>query len=231
MEKGFVAVVPAAGRGERSGRSRPKQFEELLGEPVLRRSIRPLIESPDCRGLILAIDPDYRTEVEAAVAGFDRITIVSGGERRQDSVLAALDHVPTGVPIVLVHDAARPCLQSWLVDRIYQTALRYDAAIPGLPVLDTLKQINAEGRIVRTVPREEYRLAQTPQGFTVTMLRDAYRTAAEQGWSVTDEAGLLERAGEEVVVVDGDPENIKVTIPEDFRRAEDILRRRPVNFK
>ena len=226
MEYGFIAILPAAGRGERSGRSRPKQFEPLLGESILRHSIRPLIESPDCRGVILAVDPDFRDEVVTEVEGFDRITIVDGGERRQDSVLAALNHVPSGVPIVLVHDAARPCLQSWLVDRIYRTALRYGAAIPGLPVLDTLKQVDPEGRVVRTVPREEFRLVQTPQGFTLSMLRDAYRTAIERDWSVTDEAGLLERAGEEVVVVDGDPENIKVTIPEDFRRAEDILVRR-----
>lgn len=224
---GFHAIVPAAGRGERSGRSGPKQYEKLLGLAVIRHAVAPLAGNSACRGVVVSVDPEWREVAAEALTGLDGISFVEGGERRQDSVLHALDSLPhDDRSIVLVHDAARPCLASWLVDRLWRTAERYGAAIPGVPVLDTIKQVDRQGRVLRTVPREEYRLIQTPQAFSLRLLREAYRTAGEEGWEVTDEAGLLERAGEEIVVVEGDRENIKVTLPEDFRMAEEILRRR-----
>lgn len=144
-----------------------------------------------------------------------RATFVEGGERRQDSVAAALAAAPDATH-VLVHDAARPFPTRAVVKRVMEATLRAGAAIPGLAVTDTLKKVRG-GMIVGTVPREGLWRVQTPQGARADWLREAFARAARFRWDVTDEAGLLERCGRSVAMVEGDPGNVKVTTPADWK--------------
>ncbi len=218
----FAVIIPAAGTGSRSGRDIPKQYVELAGEPVLRHAIRAFAGHPGCAAIVIPIDDRWRAEAEAAAAGFD-VTFVPGGEERQHSIANALGGVPEGVELVLVHDAARPCVSGALVERVIEGASRHGAAIPALPVNETVKRVDADGAVIATIPRGELRLAQTPQGFRLPLLREAYAAARRDGVIGTDDASLVEHLGRPVVTVEGDPANIKITLPGDFDRARRTL--------
>lgn len=156
------------------------------------------------------------------------LVVVRGGETRQASVARALHVLPDDVDVVLVHDAARPLMPSEVVDAVTQ-AVRggANAVVPAIPVSDTIKQVDTAGRVERTVDREHLRAAQTPQGFARIVLESAHRQAQEEGIAVTtDDAGLVEQVGIQVMVIPGSEDGFKVTRPLDLVMAEAVLARR-----
>jgi 2-C-methyl-D-erythritol 4-phosphate cytidylyltransferase len=216
-----AAVVPAGGSGSRMGGAVPKQYLDLDGEPILLRAIRPLLAHPDVGLVVLALPT---ADAEAPPFDLpDGVRVVAGGADRGDSVRRALDAVPADAEIVLIHDGARPLLTGAVVDRVLAAVTDDAGAIAALPVTDTLKRADGEGRITGTVDRQGLWRAQTPQAFPRGLIVDAYRRAEEDGVSATDDAALVERFGGRVVVVPGDPANVKVTRPADLELARVLL--------
>ena len=239
----IVGIVPAAGFGLRlAGRSArgaapPKQLLELDGVPVLFWTLRKLAACAALDRIIVCVRPSDRNGVVSRLTQEKyaaRVSLVDGGDSRQDSVANALGHVPAGTDFVLVHDAVRPFVESVLVEKVIEAAARSGAAILGIPATDTLKQVEPAGgdhsaRILETIPRERIVLAQTPQVFRFELLRDAFKRAAEDGFRGSDEAALVERVGSAVTVVMGSERNFKITRPGDLELARFLLaQERPV---
>ena len=222
---GDVAViVPAAGSGRRMGGVH-KQFLEVGGEPLLAVTLRPFLDHPRVRWIVVAVPAAELAAPPGWFAGFDgRVTFVAGGPERGSSVLAALAHVPAEAEVVVVHDAARPLVTRALIDRTLDAVAAGQGAVAAIPVGDTIKQVGSGRRIVKTPDRSDLWRAQTPQAFPRALLADAYHSAELMGHlDATDDAALVERHGGHVVVVDGDPDNIKVTTPGDIVIAEALL--------
>ena len=223
----MAAVVPAAGRGERLGGAEVKALVPLGGEPMLAHSVRTLA-SARVDLVVVAAPPGRADEVAALLAdghpGAD-LVVVEGGRSRTASVRRCLAVLPASVEVVLVHDAARPLVPAGLVDAVVAAVeAGAGAVVPGQPVIDTVKQVDAGGAVLATVDRTTLRAVQTPQGFRRAVLVEAY---GERGEAVTsDDAGLVELAGGRVVVVPGAEEAFKVTRPMDLVLAEAVLARR-----
>jgi len=217
---GVAAIIVAAGEGRRFGS--PKQFALLGGRPVLEWSLAAFQDHPRIREIVLVL-PDEALGPRFASA-FPKVkAVVRGGTRRQDSVLAGFSRLDRHrTDIVLVHDGARPLVTDALIRRIIREAAAHGAAVPVLPVEDTIKE-GANGRIIRTVDRTALFRAQTPQGFAFDLLEEAFRRAAEDGFTGTDDASLVERLTRPVALVDGDPRNIKITTLLDLKWAEEFL--------
>ncbi len=216
------AIVVAAGSGERMG-GRPKQYRALSGEPILRRSLRLFAAHQAVEAVQPVIHRDHAAEFLAAVAQLPKcLPPVEGGSTRQRSVLAGLEAVAARSPdVVLIHDAARPLASSALVDRAIAAASATGAAIPVLPVADTIKRVDRTGRIIATLDRNELRAVQTPQAFAFAPLLEAHRRAVAGGRvDFSDDAALMEWAGIAVAIFDGETGNLKLTQPEDFVRAQ-----------
>jgi 2-C-methyl-D-erythritol 4-phosphate cytidylyltransferase / 2-C-methyl-D-erythritol 2,4-cyclodiphosphate synthase len=219
---GIAAVIVAAGRGVRAGADMPKQFRPIGGAPMVRRSLLAFVDHPKINAVQPVIHPDDVAIFQASSAGIETLPAVFGGATRQASVRAGLEALADRSPdIVLVHDAARPFASATLVSRAIAAAEKSGAAIPALPVNDTVKTVDAAGIVGGTVDRSTLRLVQTPQAFTFATLLDAHRRAAAGGREdFTDDAALAEWAGMKVSVFAGEPGNIKVTEAGDFARAE-----------
>jgi len=219
-----AAVVVAAGQGLRAGGEIPKQFRRIAGETLLERSLSAFAEAPDVTFVQPVIRPDDVDLVRRLTSGMNVLEPVAGGATRQASVRAGLEALASCAPdIVLVHDAARPFASASLITRAIAAAEKTGAAIPALPVTDTVKRIDSAGTIEATLDRNSIRLVQTPQAFAFPVLFDAHRRALAQGRDdFTDDAALAEWAGIKVSVFAGEPGNIKFTTPEDFARAEAI---------
>lgn len=219
-----LAILVAAGRGERMGAGRPKAFLELGGQPLLLRAARAFDAAPSVAALV-AVVPE--AEVDAAKAILAPIAkpvrVVRGGERRQDSVLEGLKQAPEGFDdVVLVHDAARPLVDVALIESVCREAAASGAALPVLPVVDTVKRVS-DGRVVETLDREALGAAQTPQGFRFGLLVGAYEQAFRERLTLTDEAMAVERLGGVVRAVPGSARNRKITTPEDLAWAEGVV--------
>ena len=215
--------MPAAGAGRRMGGVR-KALLELDGQPILLRAIRPFLETPGVESVVVALPPDQAAHPPAWLTGADpRVRVVAGGATRGDSVAAAVAALPPGVEVVLVHDGARPLVTRGLVERCLRAAAAGRVVVAGVPAVDTLKEVDASGRVVRTPPRGRYWHAQTPQAFPRPLLERAYKRARENGVEGTDDASLVELLGGEVEMVEGSPRNLKVTRPEDLILAERLL--------
>lgn len=220
------AVVPAAGSGERLRAGRPKALVELAGRPMVVWCLRALAEG-GVSGVVVAGPQDAggAAGLAAALAGEELplpVVVVAGGVDRTASVRAALARVPDDATVVLVHDAARPLVPVDVVRRVVGAVVAGAAGVvPALPVVDTVKQV-LDDRVHATVDRGDLVTVQTPQGFRADVLREAYAGAVG---SATDDAGLVEAAGEQVVVVAGDPAAFKVTRPLDLVLAEALVAR------
>ncbi|HWD10479.1 MAG TPA: 2-C-methyl-D-erythritol 4-phosphate cytidylyltransferase [Solirubrobacteraceae bacterium] len=221
-----VALIVAAGSGERLGAGRPKALVELAGRPLVQWSIDALRSAASVAEIVVAMPPGA-----AAPAG---VTAVAGGAARSQSVRLALQAAGAGdaaggSELVLVHDAARPLLTGALAERVI-AALRddgeADAAIAAVPVTDTVKQVDAGQRVVETLDRSHLWSVQTPQVFRRAALERALDAPAETLARATDDAWLIERGGGRVIVVRGDERNLKVTTPLDLRVAELLLAER-----
>jgi 2-C-methyl-D-erythritol 4-phosphate cytidylyltransferase len=213
----FALVLAAAGSGRRFGDPVPKQFQEVDGQPLYLWALDGFAGKVALAVVVVPAGWKERVGKELG-AGF-RITtrVVCGGDTRQESVLRGLEAIPESISFVLVHDAARPQPSAALIDAVMQTTRREGACVPVLPVSDTVKEV-WNGKIIRTLDRDRLRLAQTPQGFSRSMLLQALRSAQAEKVVGTDEAVLLERMGIGIPVVEGDPNNIKVTWKEDVVR-------------
>lgn len=228
-----AAVVVAAGRGIRIGGDVPKQYRRVGGQAVLTRTLAALAahESITCIQPVIAVDAEaFYHECVADLDPAHREKLrapVPGGATRQLSVRAGLEALATGATpdFVLVHDAARPHVDTALIDRALAAGRAYGAAVPGLAVTDTIKRVETIapgiGRVVETPARETLRAVQTPQAFAFRLLLEAHRAArAENLDGFTDDGALAEWAGLPVVVFEGDPRNRKITQPSDLIDAD-----------
>jgi 2-C-methyl-D-erythritol 4-phosphate cytidylyltransferase len=222
------AVIVAAGRGTRFGR--PKQLVELAGKPMIAWSIETFASMPELAELVVVTEPEFVERVEAIVhvrVQHAQVRVVRGGEDRQASVRCGLEALSDDVTAVLVHDGARPLVRATDVRAGMRPVRPGTASLLATPVIDTVKVADADGKVTRTLDRATLWAAQTPQFATARDLRRAHADALRLGHSAfTDDAALLERAGFDVVIVEGAPENFKVTLPADLTRAEALLRER-----
>ncbi|MGB6689165.1 MAG: 2-C-methyl-D-erythritol 4-phosphate cytidylyltransferase [Terracidiphilus sp.] len=227
------AIFPAAGLGTRMAGPQPKQFLALNGIPILIHSLRAFAQVERVTSIYIAVRRSEmeRTKIQVTEYGFNgRVQVVEGGDNRQESVAHALAALPAGDDdIVLVHDAVRPLIDAATIERTIDAVIEHGAAIVGLPAVDTIKQVErtAHGALVTsTIPREFIVLAQTPQGFRYGLLERAFAEATADGFVGTDEASVVERAGQPVAVVHGSQVNLKITQPGDLELAEFYLRQR-----
>ncbi len=213
-------VVPAAGAGTRLGPGEPKALRLVADAPLLLHAVRRLRACPGVGPVVVAAPRGSVAEVAALLAPYG-VDVVEGGAERQDSVAAGLSALPATVRWVLVHDAARAFVPVEVVERVIaRLRAGADAVVPVLPVADTVKSVDPDGQVVATVPRQDLRAVQTPQGFRREVLESAH---ARAGTAATDDAGLVEAAGVTVQTVPGAAEALKVTTPFDLRVAEAVL--------
>ena len=215
------ALIVAAGRGTRFGGTLPKQYLPLGGASVLRHAVAAFANHPRIGGLLVAIRPEDHALFERMLAGLSVLPPVPGGAERQDSVRLGLEALAEHEPDrVLIHDGARPLPDAALIDRVLDGLDEAPAAIPALPLGDTIKRVE-NGRVVETVDRAQLWRAQTPQGFHFKPILAAHRQMA--GRVLTDDAAVAEAAGIAPLIVTGSEENLKVTTAEDLAAAERLL--------
>ncbi len=217
-----AAILVAAGRGLRAGAGGPKQYRTIGGKTVIFRAMEPFCAHPQVFAVQPVLNPDDTALFNEAARGLRHEPPTAGGATRQASVHAGLEALAAQKPdIVLIHDAARPFVSQALISRAIDAASRTGAAIPVIPVTDTVKLIDAGGNIEATPERARLRIAQTPQAFRFDVILDAHRRAARDGNSdFTDDAAIAEWAGLTVATFEGDAANMKLTTPEDFVREE-----------
>ncbi|HOJ51524.1 MAG TPA: 2-C-methyl-D-erythritol 4-phosphate cytidylyltransferase [Syntrophales bacterium] len=215
-----VAIIPAGGKGLRfSPRGEKKQFVEVGGAPLIVHTLRAVQASPLVDGIILVVpeeDREWLTE-RLASYGVEKVkSIVPGGAHRQDSVWAGIRVADEDADILMIHDGARPLITTDIIGNIVMAAAERGAAITAVPVTDTVKLCRPNNWVIRTLPRSEVYLAQTPQAFRRKIIVSAYEAAYGEGFYGTDDASLVERMGVPVYVVAGSYRNVKVTTWQDL---------------
>jgi 2-C-methyl-D-erythritol 4-phosphate cytidylyltransferase len=215
-------VIVAAGSSSRTGDGELKQFKWVAGRPMLLHSLQLFQSRADVAMVVCVVPRQYAGDPPPWLFQSDgeRLLLSVGGRTRAESVRNGIADLPASCRLILVHDAARPLVPMAVIDRVVDAVRAGQSAIAALPVVDTLKTVDADGRIVGTVPREGLWRAQTPQGFPRDVLLRAHRAAQDGGYDGTDDAALVERIGEPVVVVRGSERAMKVTEAGDFDRAE-----------
>jgi 2-C-methyl-D-erythritol 4-phosphate cytidylyltransferase/2-C-methyl-D-erythritol 2,4-cyclodiphosphate synthase len=220
--KRTAAIVVAAGRGLRAGTGGPKQYRRIGGQTVIYRAMAPFCRHGEVSAVQPVLSRDDIAIFNEAVQGLQHSPPAMGGATRQASVRAGLEALASQRPeIVLIHDAARPFVSAALISRAIEAASATGAAIPAVPVADTVKLVDGNGNIQATPERARLRIAQTPQAFQFDAILDAHRRAVREGRDdFTDDAALAEWAGLTVATFEGDAANMKLTTPEDFIREE-----------
>jgi 2-C-methyl-D-erythritol 4-phosphate cytidylyltransferase len=215
-----AVLIPAGGLGARLGRRTPKQFLRLGDATILATTLRHFTRHPAVRAIVVAAPAAHvaRTRRLVGRAGRRPVEVVAGGPTRQESVWLALQAAPADIEIVLVHDAVRPFIERRLVDAVVAAAAAHGAAICALPIAETVKRVR-DGVVETTLDRSGLWAVQTPQGFRAALLREAHEKARRDGVGSTDDAMLVERLGHPVRVVPGLAGNVKITTPDDLRRA------------
>lgn len=227
MVDGLAVVIAAAGTGSRMGAEINKQFLLLDSRPILAYSLD-VFERMDLVSQVVvaanAREVDYCAEEVIAKFAYRKVSrVVAGGASRQESVWQGLQHIEKDAALVAVHDGARPLLTTALIMDLYQAAQKWGAAVPGVPVRDTLKTVDDEAFVQETLNRSLVTAIQTPQVFRRADLYRAYQMAHEQQFQATDDAALYEKYIGRVRVVPGDHRNLKITTPEDIIIAESFL--------
>ncbi len=218
-------IIVAAGAGTRFGGERPKQFLDLGGKPVCVRAAECFMAAIGSPEIIFALPADgfdgWRSVVDDSMAAGSRVTYVKGGATRWESVKNALAAIPSDAApgaAVLIHDGARPLVDTPTIRRVCGAVINTDGAIPAIPVTDSLRRIGDDGVTSEPVDRADFRAVQTPQGFALWRLRQAYALPYEK--SFTDDASVMAAAGfTNIVLVAGSPDNIKITNPRDLKIA------------
>ena len=215
-------VIVAAGTGSRSGSEELKQFRWVAGKPMLLHSVQTFMARADVGMVVCVLPQQYAGDPPPWLfqCDADRLLVSIGGRTRGESVANGLDDLPDEAEIVLVHDAARPLVDADTIERVVASVRDGVSTIAALPVVDTLKEVSSDGRVVRTIERAGLWRAQTPQGFPRRVIVDAHRRARAERISATDDAALCERLGIPVRVVRGSERALKVTEPADFARLE-----------
>lgn len=215
------AIIAAAGSGSRMGGDKVKTLQILGGRACICYSVEKL--KRHCEGVIIAARASDILSYKDALArnGLAADAYVQGGETRRDSVKNALQKLPEDCELVLVHDGARPLVSDELILRVIDSARRRGSGVPALLLTDSVKRVNLEGQSVDTLERRNLRTVQTPQAFHRTIIQSAY---AEMDGMASDDASMVEQLGLPVHLVEGDPHNIKLTLPGDLERAEELLR-------
>jgi len=215
-------IIVAAGSSTRTDSDELKQFRWIGGKPMLLHSLQTFQERPDVAMVVVVLPKKYAGDPPPWLFQCDveRMLVSVGGRVRSDSVRNGLEDLASEAKIVAVHDAARPFVTPALIDRVITEARKGHGAIPGLPVVDTLKRADENGTIGETIERDGLWRAQTPQAFPREMIEAAYADALTAGVAGTDDASLCERLGLPVVVVHGSERAMKITTDADFARAE-----------
>jgi 2-C-methyl-D-erythritol 4-phosphate cytidylyltransferase len=225
-----TAIIPSAGRGRRMGHSIPKHYIGLEGRPILAYTLDVFEKCTDVNYVLVVVksgEEEYCLNEVIEKYMFKKVLrIVIGGERRQDSVYHAIRELDQDTDIVVVHDGVRPFVPVGLISESIKMAMYSDGVVAALPVKDTLKEVTGEGIIKSTPHRESMWYAQTPQTFKKRIVEDAFVRAYSDNFHGTDESSLVERIGGKVRIIEGSPENIKITTKEDLLLAEFILRSR-----
>ena len=222
-----AVVIPAGGLGTRFGGRTPKQFLRLGRVPVLVATVGHFARHPGVAAIVVAAPGAHVARARRLLAPLARraaVTVVTGGRTRQDSVWLALQAVPDTADVVVVHDAVRPLITRRLIADVVRAAVGSGAAICALPIAETVKRVRGD-LVEATLDRSELWAVQTPQAFRADLLREAHEKARRDGISSTDDAMLVERLGHPVRVVRGLAANVKITTPEDLRRARGAARR------
>jgi 2-C-methyl-D-erythritol 4-phosphate cytidylyltransferase len=216
----MAVLVPAGGLGTRLGGHTPKQFLQVGGATILARTLTHFVRHPGVRAIVVAAPAEHlaRTRRLVARSGRHPVEVVAGGATRQESVWQALQAVPGDVDVVLVHDAVRPFIDRRLIDAVVAAAVAHGAAICALPIVETVKRVR-DAVVETTLDRSGLWAVQTPQAFRAALLREAHDKARREGVVATDDAMLVEWLGQPVRVVPGLAGNVKITTPEDLRRA------------
>lgn len=221
-------VIPAAGTGQRFGAATPKQFLDLAGVPILARTLQAFQHTPCIEHIVIAASADFHAAITTLCRDYAITkcsTLALGGSERQHSIYNALQTSPVQESeVVLVHDAVRPFVKPEFITQIVEAANTHGSAVPGLVPKETIKEIETSGRVRTTHERSRLRAIQTPQGFRREILTASYDNARKQGFLGTDDASVVEFAGNAVYVIDGAEDNIKITTPLDFAVAEMLLR-------
>ena len=222
------AVIVAAGDGRRMNSATPKVFLPVKGKPLILYTLERFVDVQNVSRVILVLPAKELARCDALIRAEPalnalRYTLRPGGARRQDSVRQGLDCLDRDCEVVVVHDGARPFVRPALVDRCVEVAFKEGAAVVGLPARDTIKMVSNDRVVSKTLPREGLWQIQTPQAFRTELIRAAYERAEREDIEATDDAMLVERLHKSVVVLEGDPFNIKVTVPEDLTLAEMLI--------
>jgi len=220
------AIIVAAGSGLRMGGNTRKQYIALSGKPVLERTLAVFTACERIETIYLVVPADDVDFCRKHFATSERITYVPGGAQRQDSVFNGLRASENSSEIVVVHDGVRPFVQGDQLIACIRGAQAHGACVLGVPARDTLKRVDAKGDIAETLERENIWHAQTPQAFQYDLIMQAHAHARKNKICGTDDAFLVECCGQKVRMIEGSPENIKITTPQDLKTAEAILRNR-----
>lgn len=221
-----IVIIPAAGIGQRFDEHIPKQFFDLNGIPILIRTLKTFDLISAISKIVLVLDPEWQSFIENKIFKFkvNKTTVfVKGGKERQDSVANALfsNHL-SNAEIVLIHDAVRPLFSVDLCQRIIRETEKYNAVIPAIKPTDTIKLIDKNNFVQKTLKRSILRNVQTPQGFKKDILIKAYKNAKAKELLFTDDASLVESIGQKVKIIDGEITNIKITTLYDLQIAEKL---------
>jgi 2-C-methyl-D-erythritol 4-phosphate cytidylyltransferase len=227
-EGGVAAIIPAAGSGLRMGLNLPKQFLRVDGIPLLSMTLRAFQDCPLVDSIILVVPPgdiEYAEREVVGPFGLSKVhRVAGGGAYRHESVLAGLAATEGCYPFILVHDGVRPLIEVETISEVIKAGKSFRAVTVGYPATDTIKEINRNHEVLRTLDRRSLWLVQTPQFFRYSDLLEAHRRAAEEKWEdVTDDSLVVERLGITVRVVMGPRDNIKVTYPEDKYLLQSLL--------
>ncbi len=224
----MAAVIAAGGSGTRIGAGLPKQFLHVGGRPILVRTIQSLLAMDRLVQVVIALPEEHISLAEEMLSCWSwtvPVVCIPGGTTRQESVRLGVQHTRPDVDLLLVHDAVRPFCEPGMLHRVVEAAWKTGGAIPGLPATETIQRVSRRGRVLKSPSRDELYAIQTPQCFHAAILRSALELAFREGFEGTDESSVVRRAGHPVTVVEGSPENIKITRPLDLAIAESLVAR------
>ena len=220
-------IIVSAGKGHRFMKGKKKQFYLLADKPILAHTLDKFENCPLIRSILLVVgqeDMDYCLEEIIEKYQYRKISqVVPGGKRRQESVKNGIDVLPKGVDIVVIHDGVRPFVTKEMIEESIRSAVRFQAVVMAMPVKETIKMVQRDGTVLKTLDRESLWQIQTPQTFQVNVIKEAYHRATEDGFIGWDDASLVERLGVKVYILPGSYTNIKITTPEDLMLANFIL--------